>query len=134
MAPMIDLECPQCGSAFQRHPYYVRITARPFCSSSCYADHRRRGSVDAKGYVVSSRNGKFTKEHRRVVEAHIGRPLLTHEDVHHVDGDKSNNSIENLQVIDHREHSLQHNQRKVANHLGVSRQCMAQSLRRRGLL
>lgn len=35
-------------------------------------------------------------EHRYVVEEHIGRELLSTEDVHHIDQDKQNNDIDNL--------------------------------------
>lgn len=42
--------------------------------------------------------------HRVIAENKIGRLLHSSEDVHHVDGNKSNNDPSNLVVLDHVEH------------------------------
>lgn len=42
--------------------------------------------------------GGYYKEHRLMCEISLGRPLSKEEIVHHVDGDKTNNSIDNLHV------------------------------------
>jgi DNA-binding CsgD family transcriptional regulator len=41
-------------------------------------------------------------EHRLVMARHIGRPLLAEETVHHKDGDRSNNGIDNLELFSSR--------------------------------
>lgn len=61
--------------------------------------------IDSQGYVVlcHDRNNKVY-EHRKVMEDRLGRPLLPEELVHHIDGNKQNNSPENLELTTRAEH------------------------------
>jgi hypothetical protein len=43
-----------------------------------------------------------------VMSAHLGRPLTKNEEVHHIDGDKKNNFLWNLQLITKSEHRKLH--------------------------
>jgi hypothetical protein len=68
-----------------------RLTAEP--------GNARR--IDSNGYVViSDRNGKKggSLEHRSVMEDYLGRPLLSSESVHHKNGNRSDNRLENLEL------------------------------------
>ena len=42
------------------------------------------------------------------MEEYLGRPLKDNEDVHHIDGDVTNNDISNLQIILHGKHQQMH--------------------------
>ena len=55
--------------------------------------------ADVRGYVY---------EHRLVATEKFGRPLLDTEEVHHVDGDKTNNDPSNLEVVTRHEHRVEH--------------------------
>jgi len=54
-------------------------------------------------------NGK--KGHRGVMQEFVGRKLERGEVVHHVDGDKSNNKIENLRIMTDQAHCELHNKK-----------------------
>ena len=43
-------------------------------------------------------NLRYVPEHRYVMAQKLGRPLLDNESVHHIDGDRLNNRVDNLQL------------------------------------
>ena len=49
-------------------------------------------------YFCMINKGGVVMEHRYVMAKKLGRPLTRKETVHHIDGDKQNNVIENLQL------------------------------------
>jgi hypothetical protein len=59
-------------------------------------------------YRAAKVEGRRIDMHRRIMEQHLGRRLTRGEIVHHINGDKMDNRIENLQIMSRSEHTKHH--------------------------
>lgn len=80
-------------------------------------------SMKVTGYLeVTTGENKNRRQHVIIMEHHIGRRLEKDEVVHHINGKRSDNRIENLQLMTRAEHSALHAKenysKRVKNHKG----------------
>lgn len=114
---LAPIQCGHCGATF-----LPDRSSRRFCSRKCgtanNGGQNRKSEMwrkpNKRGYIdgtVFDEDGvqHYAKQHRWMMEQHLGRKLLPTEDVHHINGVKHDNRLENLQVIDHGEHTRHHN-------------------------
>jgi len=126
--PKNIVKCEICGKEF----HAPKHRNRRFCSNKCravWSSKWLKGRIkkNAKGRYVSDRgyvkltishlppdeqklarkmtNAPFIYEHRLIMAKLLGRPLERYEVVHHKDGNRSNNKLENLQLMTLGEHS-----------------------------
>ena len=63
-------------------------------------------------YVSIWINGKSIDEHRHIMQVHLERKLKTTEYIHHINGNKHDNRLENLEIIFMNIHQRMHNKKE----------------------
>lgn len=107
------VSCDVCGKEFYLNKYRLNRSQHHFCSNECYYNYERPHKKEEilSIYRVIRRNGKNMLEHRFVVEKQFGVKLTRNQYVHHKNGNKIDNRIENLEIMTPIEHNRTHKEK-----------------------
>jgi len=132
-----ELKCDNCDNIFDRDIHEIATNRRNnnfkhFCNKcdskslggKIAGEKRNKKYKGEVGKIIKPKNGYFevyvrkthpyrpeqdwVRQHIIVIENDIGRKLLENEVVHHIDGDKLNNNINNLDICTISEHNNCH--------------------------
>ena len=131
MAKLIKYQCKNCGKekTFQESQLKHYPNRGRFCSKECMYEYKRKNptfvrSKTSHGYFTMRIGNKKVYEHRYKVEQELGRELYENETVHHINGNKQDNRIENLIVMMNSDHHKLHAETNPQNQkTGICKKC-----------
>jgi len=114
---VLTCTCLYCGQKIEKPTY-----KRKYCSTICAGMANRKPYILKKGYKKllipdhprSDKKG-YVFEHIVIVEAKICRMLKEKEVVHHVDGNKTNNNPNNLEIFPDNKTHIKHHHHLVGS-------------------
>ena len=95
-----DCQRARCGAwkFCRRHIDQLRAGAKVSDLKPLVRNSVKNG-INTQGYkIVTLDRGVSIAEHRLVMARHLGRVLQPHENVHHINGVRDDNRIENLEL------------------------------------
>lgn len=114
----IEVTCPDCLISFLRYSHSVSKAIKNSGLWRCQGcTLKSRNTSKARPLLSKRKKGKCVQiktsegwmlEHRYIMEQHLGRKLNVSEAVHHINHSRSDNRLENLEVMGHGEHTKMH--------------------------
>lgn len=128
---ILDKKCPHCGNIYQvKSQCFLKY--RKFCSKPCAVKFQIKNnprekqfawkggeSIHKSGYIMirlksnefPNKIGRYVMKHRFIMEEYLGKKISKNQDVHHINGDKQDNRIQNLIVLTKKEHQNSHHKK-----------------------
>jgi len=113
---MKNIICKQCGKESRKYEHDGNL----FCNQKCYFKWKKKNpnkrayknKIFVSGYYYlympkhpnAIKKNRYIAEHRFIAEKKTGRYLTKNEIAHHINGIKTDNRIENIEVMTFSEH------------------------------
>jgi len=117
-----------CGRSIVPHKNHgkpVRFIHGHNGAGALHYDYKGGKYTNDAGYIMvlrpnhprAGQNG-YVREHILVMEAYLGRPLKPEENVHHINHNRSDNKIQNLQLFDSFKSHMANHHYEIIERLG----------------
>lgn len=116
----VEVECSFCKNLTVKKYFEFARNDNNFCGNECRINYFvgdknpywNGGESHHQGYkmirCISEEGSLYKREHRLIVEDLIGRPLKEDEVVHHINGVRDDNRVENLKIMTRSAHIKLH--------------------------
>ena len=139
-AQITQRKCKVCRQLFTPPKYSQRACCSTLCANKLKNIDRIKNEywwVNSKGYYEGCvwENGirRRVRQHRWIMENHLGRKLTPFEHIHHIDGNRLNNDLTNLELTDCVTHAFLHNRERQQLSGKVSPKSTRDRIKRRSI-